>query len=123
MPYADAFDRNEPLGKPMLGSLVLHASVVGFLVAGSFIHRDAPQQWGAKESIGGSTVVNPVARIPMMTRSGEVNPVANDTESQAPQAPPKPKPVLKEKAPEPDAIPLRSRATPKRPSPETASTQ
>src|SRR5580765_5360439 len=123
MPYADVFDQSEPLGKPLLGSLVLHAGVVAFLVAGSFIHGRAPQQWGDKESIGGSTVVSPVARIPMVTRSGEVNPVANDTESQAPPAPPQPKPVKREKAPDPNAIPLKSRTAPKKPSAVSASTQ
>src|SRR5947207_551223 len=41
--------------------------------------------------------------------SGEVNQVANDTESQVPQAPPQPKPVEKIKEPPPDAIPLKGR--------------
>ena len=123
MPYADAFDEHEPLGKPFLGSLALHAGVVAIVAAGSFIGVHTPQRWGDKESIGGSTVVNPVARIPMMARTGPVNPVANDTESQAPQAPPQPKPVVREKAPEPDAIPLKSRTTPKKAAPVTASNQ
>src|SRR5258708_5890473 len=90
MPYADAFDQREPLGKPFLGSLALHASVAALLAAGTFISSRTPERWGDKESLGGSTVVNPVARIPMVARSGPVNPVANDNESQVPQAPPKP---------------------------------
>jgi TonB family protein len=124
MPYADTFDESEPLGKPFLASLVLHAGVVSLLAVGTFIGTHTPEQWGDKESAGGSTVVNPVARIPMMARSGIVNPVANDTESQVPQAPPQPKPVVKEKAPEPDAIPIKSRTAPKRKlSPVTASNE
>ena len=122
MPYADAFDRREPMGKPFLGSLALHTGVAALVVTGSFISVRTPERWGDKESIGGSTVVSPVARIPMMARTGPVNPVASDTESQAPQAPPKPKAVLKAKEPEPDAIPLKGRKAPKA-SPITASAQ
>jgi TonB family protein len=116
MPYADTFDESEPLGKPFAASLALHAGLVTVLAFGAFIgaHTSPDDVWGAKESTGGSTVVNPVARIPMMARPGIVNPVANDTESQVPQAPPQPKAVVKEKAPEPDAIPLKGRATPKK---------
>jgi TonB family protein len=123
MPYADTFDRREPMGKPFLGSLALHAGVVALLVAGSFMRIHTVEIWGDKDTTGGSTVVSPVARIPMMARTGPVNPVANDTESQVPQAPPQPKPAVREKAPEPDAIPLKSRTAPKKPSPVTASTQ
>src|SRR6266446_1695775 len=103
MRYADTFDESEPLGKPFLASLVLHAGVVAVLTMGTFIGSRTPEIWGDKESAGGSTVVNPVARIPMVARSGPVNPVANDTESQVPQAPPQPKPVVRAKEPEPDA--------------------
>jgi TonB family protein len=123
MPYADAFDQREPLGKPFLGSLALHAGVAALLAAGTIISSRTPERWGDKESLGGSTVVSPVARIPMVARSGAVNPVATDTESQVPQAPPKPKAAVREKAPEPNAIPLRTRTASKKASPDTASTQ
>ena len=43
--------------------------------------------------------------IPLPSRTGPVNPVANDTESQVPQ-PPKPQPKKQVKAPEEKAIPL-----------------
>jgi TonB family protein len=112
MPYADTLDDREPLGKSFLASVTLHGSVVGLLVVGSFIHGSKRPIWGDKESAGGIVGVNAVSRIPMVARPGKANPVANDTESQVPQAPPKPKPVQKEKAPEPDAIPLRSRKAP-----------
>ncbi len=119
MPYADAFDEREPLGKPFLGSLVLHAGIAALLAAGTFISGRTPERWGDKEPGGGTTTV--VHPIPMMPRSGPVNPVANDTESQVPQAPPKPKAAVREKAPEPDAIPLKSAS--RKASPDTASTQ
>ena len=109
MAHADILDEREPLSKPFFASVALHGGVVAALIAGSFIKGHAPQNWGDFESAGGSTVVSPVSRIPLVARSGEVNPVANDTESQVPQAPPQPKPVVKAKEPEPDAIPLKGR--------------
>jgi TonB family protein len=121
MPYADAFDQREPLGKPFLGSLALHGGVAALLAAGTFISGRTPERWGDKEPGGGTTTV--VHPIPMMPRSGPVNRVANDTDSQVPQAPPQPKPAVREKAHEPDAIPLRNKTAPKKPSSVTASTQ
>ena len=114
MPYADTLDAREPLGKPFLASVALHGSLFGLMVVGSFIHGPARPLWGDPQSGGGIVGVNPVARIPMAAHSGRVNPVANDTQSQVPPAPPKPKVVLREKPPEPDAIPLKSRRTPEK---------
>lgn len=120
MPYAAPLDETEPLGKSFFASIALHAGVAALLVTGSFI-QGHPERWGDKESLGGSPVVK-VNGIPMIPRSGTVNPVANDTESQVPQAPPQPKPVRKVKPPEPDAIPLKSRTAPKKPSRVEATT-
>ena len=114
MPHADILDEREPFSKPLLGSVALHASVAALLVAGSLIKGRAPENWGDIESAGGSTVVSPVSRIPLIARSGDINPVANDTESQVPQAPPQPKPIVKTKEPEPDAIPIKGRDTKKK---------
>jgi len=113
MPYASILDEREPLKKPLLASAALHAAIAAALVAGSFIRVRTPQRWGDVESMGGSTVVNPVSRIPMVARSGAVNRVANDTESQVPQAPPQPKAVQKTAEPEPDAIPIKGRESKK----------
>ncbi len=60
-----------------------------------------------------------VKTIPIPQREGPVNRVANDTKSMVPQEPePKvePKPIVKEKLPEPDAIriPTREKIKPKR---------
>jgi TonB family protein len=113
MPYADILDEREPLKKPLLASAFLHAGIAALLVAASYVHGRTPQRWGDLESMGGSTVVNPVSRIPMVARSGEINRVANDTESQVPQAPPQPKAVQKATEPEPDAIPIKGRESKK----------
>ena len=112
MPYADTLDAREPLGKPFLASVALHGSLLGLMVAGSFLHGKARPLWGDTNSGGGIVGVNPVARIPMAARQGKVNPVANDTESQVPEPPPKPKPAQKTKEPERDAISLKSKKAP-----------
>jgi outer membrane biosynthesis protein TonB len=113
MGYAGSLDDREPLGKSFVASMALHASVVGLLTVGSFIHRGSPEHWGDLETASGSVSVNPVSKIPMVARTGHVNPVANDTESQVPEPPPPPKPVAKQvKTPEPESIPIKGRATP-----------
>jgi outer membrane biosynthesis protein TonB len=113
MPYADTLDEREPLGKPFLASVALHGSLVGLLLTGSFLNSSSPEHWGDLATAGGAVSVHSVAKVPMVTRSGPVNPVANDTESQVPQPPPQPKPVpQKVKPPEPDAIPLKGRTMP-----------
>lgn len=116
MAHADTFNGQEPLGKSFAASLALHASMVGVLLTGPLLHPNSVEHWGDLETAGGTVTVNPVAKIPMVARTGTVNPVANDTEAQVPQAPPEPKPkvVPKAKEPEPDAIPLKSKTTPKR---------
>jgi protein TonB len=59
-----------------------------------------------------------VKTIPLPSRAGKINPVANDTESQVPQAP-KPEPKKQIKAPDEDAIPLKSKLAKKQPRPES----
>jgi hypothetical protein len=114
MSYVGTLDQPEPLGKPLVASIAFHACVVGALLAGSLIHGSSRPIWGDLESAGGVVGVNAVSKIPMVARTGIVNPVANDTDTQAPQAPPQPqpKPVQKAKEPEPDAIPIKSRTAP-----------
>jgi len=55
-----------------------------------------------------------VKSIPLPSRTGRVNPVANDTESQVQQAP-KPEPKKQVKVPDEKAIPLKSRSAQKQP--------
>jgi protein TonB len=55
-----------------------------------------------------------VKNIPLPSRAGQVNPVANDTESQVQQAP-KPEPKKQVKEPEPKAIPMKSRVVERQP--------
>ena len=121
---ADILDRPEPLWGSFWGSLALHLSVaVVVLGAAWFQARHPSQPWGDIHGGGmGSVAVTPVARIPLPTQSGPLNPVANDTESRAPTPPPKAKaqPVVKEDL---DAIPLPSRDARKKAAQQAAAEQ
>jgi TonB family protein len=120
--HADALDRPDALGKWLAGSLAMHLCLAGAVISFNY--------WGASHSSAqfgdlnggrfGSVAVNAVSKIPLPTRSGPTNPVASDTESKVPEAPPKPKPKPAVKEPEPDAIPLKSRNALKKPSDEAS---
>ena len=55
--------------------------------------------WGGPTHAGDAVAVNAVKSIPLPSHTGRVNPVANDTESQVPQAP-KPEPKKQVKVPD-----------------------
>jgi protein TonB len=111
----DILDRPEPLWGGLWGSVALHVSVGAGVFLAAWVQAHRPhEEWGDIHGGGiGSVAVTPVARIPLPTQSGPVNPVANDTESRAPTPPPKakPQPAVKEDL---DAIPLPSRNARKR---------
>ncbi len=123
-PHGDILDQPERLRGPFLGSIALHLSIAAAVIGLSWAEAHRPREiWGNPNGGGGfgSVAVNVVPRIPLPTRSGPVNPVANDTENLAPEPPPKPKAQPRVRAPEPDAIPLPSRNAQRRPS-QAAST-
>jgi len=115
----DILDEPERLRGPFVGSLVLHAGMFGLFfgmtafhfLSGNLIQLGDPHGGGY-----GSVSVTPVSSIQLPNRGAVTNPVANDTQSQVPKAPPKPKELPKPKvtAPEADAIPLKSSRTAKR---------
>ena len=115
-PHVDILDEPERLKAPLASSIALHVSVA---VAVTFLsiwegHRPS---WGDSHPGGGSSmIVNVVGQVPLPSHGGVVNPVANDTKSQVPE--PKPDKLQRTKVAEaePDAIPLQSRAQPKKPS-------
>jgi TonB family protein len=115
--HASALDRPEPLGKWFAGSLGFHGLIVGGLVLFAWLENRPRATFGDINGGGfGSVAVNAVSSIPLPQRSGPINPVANPTESRVPEPPPKAKPKPEVKAPEPDAIPLKSRNAKRRPS-------
>jgi TonB family protein len=116
--HADILEQQESLGGPFVQSIVLHAAVAGALILSSISFQHSRQVWGSANTAAGTAVaINSVKTIPLPSRAGKINPVANDTESQVPQAP-KPEPKKQAKLPDEDAIPLKSRLAKKQPRPE-----
>jgi TonB family protein len=118
LPHADILDQRESLGGPFVQSVLLHAAIAAALIVSSISFQHSRQVWGSANTAAGTAVaVNSVKTIPLPSRAGKINPVANDTESQVPQAP-KPEPKKQVKVPDEDAIPLKSRLAKKQPRPE-----
>jgi len=107
MPHADILEQSESLRKPLIASAVFHVS---FLVLAAvytlWMAHLSQETWGSNTAGGGEVRVNPVKTIPIPGKTGKLNPLANDTESQIPEPPPEKK--LEKAVPkvEPDAIPL-----------------
>jgi periplasmic protein TonB len=115
--HADILDQQESLGGPLVQSALLHAAVAGAFILASISFQHSRQVWGSAQTSAGSAVaINSVKSIPLPSRAGHINPVANDTDSQVPQAP-KPEPKKQVKAPD-DAIPLKSRFAKQQPKPQ-----
>jgi periplasmic protein TonB len=115
--HADILDQRESLGGPFVQSVVLHVAVAGALIVSTLSFQHSHEVWGSSNTSAGTAVaINAVKSIPLPSRAGIKNPVANDTESQVPQAP-KPEPKKQVKVPD-DAIPLKSRLAKKQPRPE-----
>jgi protein TonB len=86
----DILDERDAMRRPLTGSLLLHVAVFLSAAAYNWLEGRPRETLGDPNALGGiSTVITPVAKIPLPPKSGMVNPVANDTESQAP-SPPKP---------------------------------
>ncbi len=118
----DILDERESLRNPLFGSLLFHAAIFGAAILSAFMANRGRVSFGDPNSFGGSGVlVTPVATIPLPSRGGFKNPVANDTESNIPQ-PPKPE-VKKVPKEDPDAIAIKGRKLPKRQSDIAASQQ
>jgi periplasmic protein TonB len=120
----DTLDEREGLRGPFLGSLLLHGGLAGLFVVATMTHLLERKVLVLGDPNGGrfgAVAVTPVGSIPLPNRAALPNPVANDTQSQVPQAPPKPKekpqPKAKALPPDPDAIPLKMRNS-RRPVPE-----
>ncbi|HTR36780.1 MAG TPA: cell envelope integrity protein TolA [Bryobacteraceae bacterium] len=116
--HTDVLDERESLRGPFLKSVLLHVSLAGLFVVSSLTFQRSHENWGsANTSSGDAVTVNAVKNIPLPSRSGPINPVANDTEFQVPQ-PPKAQPRRQVKEEPEKAIPLKSRLAKRQPRPE-----
>ncbi|HTS50817.1 MAG TPA: TonB family protein [Bryobacteraceae bacterium] len=105
-PRIDILDERESLRGPFVQSVLLHGAIAVALVVSTLTFQHSHEVWGSAMTQAGNAVpVTAVKTIPLPARTGPVNPVANDTESQVPQ-PPKVQPKKQVKVPEEKAIPL-----------------
>jgi periplasmic protein TonB len=118
----EILDREDRIAGSFWGSVMLHISFAALVLGyGAFEATRKPIMGDTEGGRMGAVAVTPVHSIPLPSRSSVPNPVANPTESQAPAPPPKAKPITKVKAPDPTAIPIKSKAAPKKPEPIEAS--
>jgi protein TonB len=108
--YLETLDQPESLGKHWLASVAVHAGMVGLAFLGGITVSNKPNDWGSPNVGGGGSVsITPVKTIPLPSRPGLVNPLANDSNTTVPLPPPKPKVEPKAVEPEPDAIPIKGK--------------
>lgn len=98
---------SDSLQRPFAGSLIAHGVLAGLIVLSGYLHL-TDKNWGSEHPSSGSVGVELTSTIPTPRNPGPVNPVANDTKNFTPQEVVKEKVKPVEKAPEPDAVPLRS---------------
>jgi protein TonB len=116
--HVEILDRQEHIAGSFWGSIGLHLSVAAVMLAYGVFEATRKPVMGDKDGGRmGAVAVTAVHSIPLPSRSSVPNPVANPTESQVPTPPPKAKPIPKVKAPEPKAIPIKSKVAPKKPQP------
>jgi protein TonB len=109
----DLFDRPEPVTGSFWGSVGLHVSVAGALLAYTAIEASRKPLMGDVNGGGmGAVAVTAVHTIPLPSRNAPENPVANNTKSFVPTPPPKAKPQPKAKPPDPKAIALPDKMAP-----------
>jgi protein TonB len=109
MRHVDVLEGRDSLRNPFLGSLALHAGALAFLITTTYLSLGHREQWGDPNSTGGSGIsVTPVKSIPVPSRSGLVNRLADDTTTQAPM-PPKQEARRATPKEEPDAVELKSK--------------
>ena len=109
----DTLEQHDGLGRFFALSTGVHVAFFASIAFYASLGAHGGLQWGNPHSLGGAVEVNAVSQIPLPSRSGETNLLANDTHSRAPLPP---KPVAK-KEPEydPDALPIPARNAPRKP--------
>ena len=96
-------DEPEHLGRPFAFALLYHAALVAALTLTAVITRQRTPFLG-EQAPGAGVAVTAVKTIPIQRKQGQINPLANETESVAPQQPLKlkdqrpPEPTQPEKA-------------------------
>src|SRR5262245_43005582 len=109
-PHVDILGEPESLKRWLVLAIALHVGAAGVVVGLNVIGRRTTVQWGELNGGGpGAVAVSVVNTIPLQSSTGPANPLANDTHSALPEPPVKTKPAPRVKAPDPAAIPIKSR--------------
>jgi len=105
MQHADILDTRERVRGAFMGAVGMHAAIVLTAVIVNWAARSEPL--GAPDVAGGAVPVQAVNTIPIPHR-GPTNPLANDSNSEAPLEPvSKPVERVKKEVEKPDAVPLK----------------
>ena len=105
MQHADILDTREPVRGAFLSAIGLHAAIVLTAIIVNWAGRSEPL--GAPDVAGGAVPVQAVNTIPI-PHHGPTNPLANDSNSEAPLDPvSKPVERVKKEVEKPDAVPLK----------------
>jgi protein TonB len=107
-----------PTGRPFAMALGLHASVVLVIAISGWINSSGPQ-FGDPNAGGASVGIEAVDKIPLPV-SGRRNPLANDSESETPQAPVKPNEKTQKEVDSPDAVKLSLKKSKAKPAKEAS---
>lgn len=114
MRHVEVLEERDSLRNSFLGSLAVHGAVFAAISMSMLIKPGAAEQWGDPNSAGGGAVgVTAVKSIPLPSRTGPINRLANDTPSQVP-SPPKPEPKKAARREDPDAIALKTKGAKQR---------
>lgn len=119
MSHPHVLEEQQPLGKHFATALFIHAAVITALFV-SIVSSSRIPEFGSQQPSPGSIGVTLVKTIPIPAKEGRVNPVASDTKSVVPNAPPQKKEKVKAPPPDPKAIQIPSRNATRKPQPEQA---
>ncbi len=113
---ANVLMRPDPKGRSFAFAVALHGSLVGVAVLVNLIHSSS-DKFGEKNAGGVSVGVEVVDKIPL-PHSGKQNPLAADTENEAPQEPAKPLERAQKEVVPPDAVKINLQKDKKQPAKE-----
>lgn len=99
---ANVLMRPEPKGRSFLFALALHGSMVGAFLLSNWLHANG-EKFGDPNAGGANVGVEVVDKIPI-PHSGMPNPLASQSESEAPQTPSKPIEREQKEVIPPDAV-------------------
>lgn len=104
--------QHERMGRWFFAALTLHVVVIGGVLIANWLQGHT-ETFGSKDAGGSAVGIEAVNTIPLQTHGPE-NRLATDTESEAPQTPPKPVERAKKEIPAPNAVPLKMKAPKKK---------